>query len=271
MKKIFFLISISFFAIQLFSQNVVGFFKAETLSDDTSTISLTEDLYFSKASLLSEITVVDYRTSKFNFSEINSYKNINYVFFPEIQEYGDGWKCIFHGIKVQNKSEFTFEKEYESYYMILMNAKKDLSEFFASLNKDNTKQDFFENADSTSNSYTGNLDSLSGTWQGEKYIDKIIILRGGRGFVIFQNGASMNISIKIDGNTFTATQTGNASASFFPEINREQALINAASAEPIKWTLEIINNSTMEGKKYTLTQEGENIFFSTIPVKWKRL
>ena len=36
---------------------------------------------------------------------------------------------------------------------------------------------------------------LSGTWGGEDTIDKIVIMRGGRGFVIFKNGSSMNITV----------------------------------------------------------------------------
>ena len=36
------------------------------------------------------------------------------------------------------------------------------------------------------------LETLAGTWTGEALVDKVIILRGGNGFVIFKNGASMN-------------------------------------------------------------------------------
>ena len=67
------------------------------------------------------------------------------------------------------------------------------------------------------------LDTLAGTWTGDTLIDKIVILRGGKGFVIFKNGASMNIVISINGSSVTVIQKGRSNASFYPELSRELA------------------------------------------------
>jgi hypothetical protein len=115
------------------------------------------------------------------------------------------------------------------------------------------------------------LDTLSGTWEGENLISKIVILRGGRGFVIYKNGASMNIAVSITNNKVEAIQTSKQNASFFPDLPREVALLVAANAEPIKWTLSLIDENTLTGEKVTLMPVDNNAQRTIIPVKWIRV
>ena len=276
MKKAVLLVIIStIFSLQLICQSKIGFFMAVSDSSDTATINLTQDLYFQKLSLLPNVVVSDLREINFSSADLSEYPDLDFIFYPEIQENGTGWKCIFHAKKISSNQNYTSEKTYDSYYMILMDAKNEVTKFIDKLNAPHSENSIIEkvtnsNLSSIINSIS--IESLSGTWTGEEFIDKIVILRGGRGFVIYQNGASMNISIKIEGENLIATQISKSNASYFPEISREKALELAPTAEPIEWKLNIKNSSELEGTKYTLTEKDKNSpEFSYIPVKWKKL
>ena len=277
MKKAVLLVIIStIFSLQLICQNKIGFFMAVSDSSDTATINLTQDLYFQKLSLLPNVVVSDLREINFSSANLNEYPDLDFIFYPEIQENGTGWKCIFHAKKISSNQNYTSEKTYDSYYMILMDAKNEVTKFIDKLNSPTNESFLVEN--STTGSISSSIESfvsiesISGTWTGEEFIDKIVILRGGRGFVIYQNGASMNISIKIEDGKLIATQISKSNASYFPEISREKALELAPTAEPIEWKLNIKNSSELEGTKYTLTEKDKNSpEFSYIPVKWKKL
>ena len=276
MKKAVLLIIIStIFSFQLICQSKIGFFMAVSDSSDTATINLTQDLYFQKLSLLPNVVVSDLRETKFSSANLSEYPDLDFVFYPEIQENGTGWKCIFHAKKVSSNQNYTAEKNYDSYYMILMDAKTEVTKFIEKLNSSVNQSSFTEITSNNNSSLSENsvsIESLSGTWSGEEFIDKIVILRGGRGFVIYQNGASMNISLKIENGNLIATQISKSNASYFPEISREKALEIAPTAEPIEWKLNIKNSSELEGTKYTLTEKDKNSpEFSYIPVKWKKL
>ena len=276
MKKAVLLIIIStIFSFQLICQSKIGFFMAVSDSSDTATINLTQDLYFQKLSLLPNVVVSDLRETKFTSANLSEYPDLDFVFYPEIQENGTGWKCIFHAKKISSSQNYVSEKTYDSYYMILMDAKNEVTKFIEKLNSPTSETTFAENSTSNNSSPSDSsisIESLSGTWAGEQFIDKIVILRGGRGFVIYQNGASMNISIKIEDESLIATQISKSNASYFPEISRDKALELAPTAQPIEWKLKIKNSSELEGTKYTLTENDKNSpEFSYIPVKWKKL
>lgn len=240
-------------------------------SSDTATISLTQDLYFQKLSLLPNVVTSDFRNKTFDIASITEYSDIDYAFYPEIQENGTGWKCIFHAFSTKSKQEHTATTNYDSYYMILMDAKKEITTFIDELKNNSSITTGTNQITSTNNSSSSNvsIESLSGTWKGEEFIDKIVILRGGRGFVIYDNGASMNISIKVENGSLIATQTSMSNASYFPEISREKALELAPSANPIKWNLNIKNSTELEGTKYTLIEKNSSSpTYSYISVKW---
>ena len=99
-------------------------------------------------------------------------------------------------------------------------------------------------------------------------------MRGGRGFVIFKNGSSMNITVEIksDGSSqnIIITQNGKANASFFPELPREVALKEAVNADPVKWILTLDDDDTLSGIKSTLILNDGVAINGTMNVVWKR-
>ena len=171
MKKAVLLFIIStIFSFQLICQSKIGFFMAVSDSSDTATINLTQDLYFQKLSLLPNVVVSDLRETKFSSANLSEYPDLDFVFYPEIQENGTGWKCIFHAKKVSSNQNYTSEKNYDSYYMILMDAKNEVTKFIDKLNSPTNESFLVEN--STTGSISSSIESfvsiesISGTWTG---------------------------------------------------------------------------------------------------------
>ena len=107
----------------------------------------------------------------------------------------------------------------------------------------------------------------------QDHIEKILILRGGRGFVIFENGASMNVSVEEAGSSVKITQTSRPNASFFPELPRALALKNAAQSQPVEWNLTLTEDGSLKGSKTTLVESRSSdtgVSRGTVDVEWKR-
>jgi hypothetical protein len=80
----------------------------------------------------------------------------------------------------------------------------------------------------------------------------------------------MNISVSIKDNTVIAEQTSRSNASFFPDLPREIALVVASTAEPIRWTLSLVDDNTLVGEKITLMPSGNQAELQSVAVTWKK-
>lgn len=245
-------------------------YASSSSSGDSAVIKMTEDLFFSQLSAADLFTVRDMRSSEYSAAELTRYGSGNSLFFyTQIYEKDGQWFLKLHLIDGATGKETVLENNYDGYYKILTEAKNSLTSLIKQFNTDEVRK----NEKQGSSSVT--VEKLSGTWYGEDYIDKIILLRGGRGFVIFKNGASMNISVSVSGNALSAVQQSKPNASFFPELPREAALVNAPEARPIRWELTVENESAMQGVKISLVAEYDNsgvlsVKEGRIPVRWHR-
>jgi len=253
---------------------------------DLNMAKLTSDLYYTQLSEFQNYSVND-RRSEFNQKEIENldtslFSEDKKTFYVEIckKASSDKWLVIFH-LSFQNaESEKT--KEYDSYYKILMEPKDNLRQTLSSLLNKSGNETADHNAEVKKLPETEEKDAravstefLSGTWKGEDGLNKIVIMKGGRGFVIFSNGASMNITIKMkDGENskkITIIQNQRSNASYFPELSREQALQHAVDAQPIEWNLLAKDSNTLTGEKRTLVDLAGQITYANVPVTWIRM
>lgn len=265
---------------------LVDYYGVVSASSDTNMLKMAQDVFYTQLKSIDGIIVDDKRPdiSKAS-SEIPVFikTNAKIYFYAEISddktETGQPlWNCRFNAVTSSDGITHTATENYESYYKILVGAKnaieKVLSDLkepdpqFASADKENIAADFKTGVD---------IESLAGTWSGEPFADKIIILRGGRGFVIFKNGATMNIKISvkkavIDGKStnLEITQVGKSNASFFPELSREQALACAAKAAPITWNFALTSADTLEGIKNTVIPTNDGTEQGTVNSSWTR-
>ena len=172
------------------------------------------------------------------------------------------------------KTTVSEAKEYDSFYKILMEPKATLQDTITALLSGKGNATASAQSSSKGNAAIQSTEFLSGTWGGEDTIDKIVIMRGGRGFVIFKNGSSMNITVEITGlgqsQNIVITQNGKSNASFFPELPREVALKEAVNAQPIKWILTLDDDNTLSGTKSTLILNDGVAATGTMSVTWKR-
>lgn len=264
-----------------------------------SMVKMTEDLYYTQLLGIDGVEVVDRRKSGFaraylddgepNFSLVEESR----IFYALINREGDDkWNCSLcladadggAGAEVKVRR---VDKTYGSYYKILMENKDALqTSFKALLNggeivaSDGTSPPSGEGtgisspiggtgAGSTSGTVM-NTDALAGTWIGEDGVEKAVILRGGRGFIIFRNGATMNIKVENENDNVVITQAGRSNASFFPELPRDVALNAAGHAEPIVWYLAFDGDSMLRGEKRTLVPEGKGAGPGYVAVTWRR-
>lgn len=252
---------------------------------DSNMSKMTSDLYYTQLSEITSFSITDKRqdSSLSIAPDISILADDKLSFYTEIKKNDttDIWQTTFYVIDKKNNEQHSKQKEYDSFYKILMESKNVLKETIKqlienegssssiSLTKQNTSLQNNNSGNSINNIST---ESLSGTWIGEEFIDKIVILRGGRGFAIFKNGASMNISVEIlSDNTIKIIQKGKGNASFYPELPRNTALNAAISAPPIEWTLKIINANNLSGTKKTLLPDGEDYTIGTVTSNWNRI
>ena len=245
---------------------------------------MTSDLYYTQLTEINNFTIADKRTSPNlkNRPDISAFSENALSFFTLITKDSDSdkWITTYYVIDKANNEEHSKQKKFDSFYKILMEPKDVLRQTIKQLIENDTSaktltsQASSEAPDLTTTDISS-TEELSGTWTGEDNIRKIVIMRGGRGFVIFKNGATMNIIVELSGDESNKqvliTQKGHSNASFYPELQRSAALTAAVSAEPIKWTLTLINGNTLKGIKETLLPEGNSYKQGTVSVIWTRL
>ncbi|MBR6078686.1 MAG: hypothetical protein IKQ66_04755 [Treponema sp.] len=250
------------------AQKTVDFFSTVSSSEDTDMIDMTTNLFFTQMQGLDGYIVTDKRDREFTGTGDFT---ADLAFFAEIQEIEGGWMCTLNTVDRQSARAVQETKTYASYYKILLDAKSSLENVLNNIDSQSSEK---QGGDSGSTSMQLNLDTLAGTWTGDSLIDKIVILRGGKGFVIFKNGASMNITVAINGNAVTVIQKGRSNASFYPELTREVALQNAATASPIRWDLKVIDSQKMTGTKTTLAEDKKSstgASAKTSEVEWTKM
>lgn len=251
---------------------------------DENMSKMTSDLYYTQLTEINNFTITDKRTSPNlkNRPDISVFSENALSFFTLITKDSDSdkWITTYYVIDKANNEEHSKQKKFDSFYKILMEPKNVLRQTIKQLiENDTSAKTLTSQASSEAPDLTptdiSSTEELSGTWTGEDNIRKIVIMRGGRGFVIFKNGATMNIIVELSGDESNKqvliTQKGHSNASFYPELQRSAALTAAVSAEPIKWTLTLINGNTLKGIKETLLPEGNSYKQGTVSVIWTRL
>ncbi len=266
------------FAEERYSIDYYGIVATEI---DSNMSKMTSDLYYTQLCEINNFVINDKRveSSMKAAPDKSTLSAENLSFYTEIskKENSSKWISTLKLINPTTNKTESQTKEYDSFYKILMEPKSVLHESI--LNLLENKQNSISNNDDfvMPEKQSGDIEStefLSGTWSGEDSIDKIVIMRGGRGFVIFTNGASMNITVEIkntaEGKKILIKQNGRANASFFPELSRTIALKEAVNASPVTWLFSIVNDNTLTGTKNTLIESNGAAIRSDINVTWKK-
>lgn len=283
-KKLFtFLALICIFHTTAFSQTkyLIDYFGIVAAGVDDNMSKMTSDLYYTQLCEINGYTVNDKRigirmTTAPQASDFEDGKISLYAVISK-KENTSKWISTITIYDSAKKTTLSEAKEYDSFYKILMEPKSSLQETISTLLSGSGLSSQAVIGSASPSKPAAKIQStefLSGTWGGEDTIDKIVIMRGGRGFVIFKNGSSMNITVEIQAEgssqNIVITQNGKANASFFPELPREIALKEAVNAKPIKWIFNINDDDTLSGTKSTLILNDGVAASGTLDVVWKR-
>ena len=244
---------------------------------DQNMYKMTSDLYYAQLCEIPSFSVQDKRAdiqltappSESGFSQTNL------SFYAVIEKKGETkWISTLYVINKSKQTKKSEAKEYDSYYKILTEPKAVLQDSIKKLITSDKTEALVKDDSIPESTGSSSTEMLSGTWDGEDVIDKIVIMRGGRGFVVFKNGASMNIIVKfdeLDSSKILVIQSAKSNASFFPDLPRQVALKEAVNAAPIQWTFSLKDNNTLSGTKKTLLSDGnDNAKEGTVTVTWKR-
>lgn len=279
-KKLFFLFFCTILPFSIFCEVItqIDFYGIASKDAEKNMLLMTEDVFFAQLKEL-KFNILDKRYDNFSDDFFNNLADFSSSSSPETRYFyatilkleSGKWEVNFYLNQYNSNKQESDKKIYDSYYKILMESKINLQAIIENLaeKQNKTGEEKTLNEDFT-------LESLAGSWNGGKDINKIILMRGGRGFVIFKNGASMNISLKIktDENglkKIEAVQTSLSNASFFPEIDRKKALENAANEKPILWNLDFKNQNLLSGTVETLIQnEAGEVIRKELPAEWKK-
>lgn len=265
---------------QTYSIDYYGIVSTEI---DANMSKMTSDLYYTQLSEISNFSVSDKRSSPnlLERPDASVFSSDKLSFFTLISKdtKEDKWITTYYVVDKARNEEHSKKKTYDSFYKILMEPKDVLKNTIKQLIENDSSATAIKTSAQEPSAGSGHAivstEELSGTWGGEENINKIVIMRGGRGFVIFNNGASMNITVELSDSKGSKkviiTQKGNANASFYPELKRTAALAAAVSAKPIKWTLTLTDGNTLKGTKDTLLPDGDNYKEGSISVTWVRL
>lgn len=122
----------------------------------------------------------------------------------------------------------------------------------------------------------GNIDSLAGSWKGEDGIERIMILRGGRGVAVLSSGVSIPLEIITSGEDLVVRQKGSANPRQFADLPDPVAKQAAAIAPPLEWRFLITDDQqTLSGKKkdVRIKNDGKNVLSMDsreLTVSWTR-
>lgn len=271
----------------LYAQNYdIDYYGVVSKEIDTNMAKMTSDLYYTQLSEINNFNITDKRTDFLSSvaPDNSTFSDNKLSFFTTIEKdkNSDSWITTYHVIDKFNNEEHTKQKKYDSFYKILMESKNILKETIKNLIENDVSPDPLQKPSVKNDSFPGesvqltSTESLSGTWTGEENINKIVILRGGRGFVIFKNGASMNVTVTLseeNPSDIIILQNGRANASFYPELPRNMALKAALDASPIRWILKLTDSNTLTGNKETLLPEtdGDSYKIGLLKVKWEKI
>lgn len=96
------------------------------------------------------------------------------------------------------------------------------------------------------------VDSLAGSWKGEAGVERIMLLRGGRGVAVLSSGVSIPLEVLTAGDDLLVRQKGTANPRQFADLPDPVAKQAATLAPPLEWKFRITSDrKTLIGTKKT--------------------
>lgn len=207
--------------------------QASTMTEQTA--QTVDNLVFSFIKELKTYTIFDLRSQSVPADFPND-PAIDYIFFGALEEVPEGIKLelILKGRKDQVTR--IISKVYDNINKILLDSRLLVFNLFDfSVPLEQLACSLPQTEQNTEFGYIDTVDSLAGSWKGEQGLDRVMILRGGRGMAVFSSGVSVSLDLKIDNGYLLVTQKGSLQPRQFLNLPDEIARQAVQKTNPPQW------------------------------------
>ncbi len=207
--------------------------QASTMTEQTA--QTVDNLVFSFIKELKTYTIFDLRSQSVPADFPND-PAIDYIFFGALEEVPEGIKLelILKGRKDQVTR--IISKVYDNINKILLDSRLLVFNLFDfSVPLEQLARSLPQTEQNTEFGYIDTVDSLAGSWKGEQGLDRVMILRGGRGMAVFSSGVSVSLDLKIDNGYLLVTQKGSLQPRQFLNLPDEIARQAVQKTNPPQW------------------------------------
>lgn len=214
---------------------------------------------------------------------VNKTNGIEYILTGKIIAIDDGVRLELVLKNKQGQVIRNIAKDYEGSNKILLDSRLLVRELFESKDvatdekKKPTEKIDPPQLDENDFKPISSIDSLAGAWYGEDgEVEKIMIMRGGRGVAIWVSGISLLLDLKLEDGSLIVTQKGIPQPRQFINLPDNIASLAAKATKPIVWRLNINQDlKILSGLKLTSTIKYNNseiisVSEVMVPVKWHR-
>lgn len=272
---IFITICFTVFPSLLYSAPKAAFFKLEGKNISPQLEKTVNDVIFSFTRELKNYIIEDFRERQ----EEAGADKADFVFTGNIIGMDNGIRLELILKNTSSGVTRLISKEYENSSKILLESRiliKDLFDQSAVLNSQEKDGRKSLEAGDTAPLPVSDIDSLAGAWFGEEEIEKVMIMRGGRGVAIWISGISLLLDLKIKEGSLIITQKGVPQPRQFVNLPDNIAALASKSVKPIVWEFKTDSEKKiLTGSKKTYLIKHNNIEILeiseiTIPVIWQK-
>ena len=248
--------------------------QAPTMTEQTA--QTVDNLVFSFIKELKTYTIFDLRSQSVPADFPND-PAIDYIFFGALEEVPEGIKLelILKGRTEQLTR--IISKVYDNVNKILLDSRLLVFNLFDfSVPLEQLARSMPQSEQSTEFGYIETVDSLAGSWKGEPGLDRVMILRGGRGMAVFSSGVSVSLDLKIDNGYLLVTQKGSLQPRQFLNLPDEIARQAVQKTNPPQWRFlvspdkKILSGTKVDAQIQYNETAIINVEYDTATVEWLR-
>ena len=234
----------------LYASPTVGVFKLESKNITEQTTATISNAIFSFVKELKKYDIVDMRSTP--VTETDAQQRFDYVFAGKITGLENGIQLELMLKNSSDKITRRISKIYQSVNLILLDSRVLVSDIFdKSVNLSVTYNP--EDSDPKENSEVEevkNIDILSGSWQGEEGLERVELMRGGRGIALLSSGITILLQIRIHEGYLTINQSGKPMPRQFINLPDEIAKKAAEMGKTPSWKFLVsADNKILVGEK----------------------
>ncbi len=246
-----------FVNFSVFSEFSVALYKIDAKDINKQTNIAINNAIFTFINELKNYKILDRRDELFpknKKAQNDIFDKYDYVFTGKLLGLKDGIKLELILIDSSNDVTRTIHKVYRNSNLILLDSRVLVSSLFdMSLNLVSSdkglKNKIAEKIDKEFLPIT-DLANLSGTWKGDKGVERIEIMRGGRAMAVLSSGVLIRLSISIDAGYLYVKQLSAPLARQFMGLPDAVAKKTARLGKTPTWRLKISqDNKTLSGIK----------------------